>query len=134
MARSIRLTKILARADQIAEQLHDLHFGLYHAPGRAWQPPVNVYAHEDRLEVCVDLAGVKKSEIDVQVDPRRLVIRGERHSPDQHCEHPPCGRLLMMEIAEGPFERVLDFPVDVNPDKTSARQENGLLWITLPFV
>jgi HSP20 family molecular chaperone IbpA len=39
----------------------------------------------------------------------------------------------MMEIAEGPFERVLDFPVDVNPDQTAARQENGLLWITLPF-
>jgi HSP20 family molecular chaperone IbpA len=69
----------------------------------------------------------------VQVASRRLVIRGERNSPDQHCEHPPCGRLLMMEIAEGPFERVLDFPVDVNPDKTAARQENGLLWITLPF-
>lgn len=133
MARSIRLTRIVARADQIAAQLHELHFGSFHAPVAAWQPQVNVYAHHDRFEVCMELAGVAKEDIEVQVDARRLVIRGERQAPEQHCGKPACGRILMMEIADGRFERTLDFAVDLDPDSTVAKHENGWLWITLPL-
>ena len=133
MAKSIRLTRIVASAHSIAAQLQDLHFGSFHVPSGGWRPLVNVYAHGDRFEVCVELAGVPKEDIEVQVDARRLVIRGVRIAPEQRCEHPPCGRILMMEIADGAFERVLEFPVDVDPDRTAARQENGWLWITLPL-
>lgn len=133
MAKSIRLTRIVASTHSIAAQLQELHFGSFHVPTGGWRPLVNVYAHDDRLEVCVELAGVPKEDIEVQVDARRLVIRGKRVAPEQRCEHPPCGRILMMEIADGAFERALEFPVDVNPDRTAARQENGWLWITLPL-
>lgn len=133
MAKSIRLTRIVASTNHIATQLQELHFGSFQLPVGAWRPPVNVYAHEDRIEVCVELAGVPKADIEVQVDARRLVIRGHRISPEQRCEHPPCGRILLMEIADGAFERILDFATDVDPDRTVAKQENGWLWITLPL-
>ena len=133
MAKSIRLTRIVASTHSIAAQLQELHFGSFQIPTGGWRPLVNVYAHGDRFEVCVELAGVPKADIEVQVDARRLAIRGIRVAPEQHCDHPPCGRILMMEIADGAFERVLEFPVDVNPDGTVARHENGWLWITLPL-
>jgi HSP20 family protein len=133
MAKSIRLTRIVASAHSLAEQLQNLHFGSFQVPAGGWRPSVNVYAHKDRLEVCVELAGMPKEKIDIQATSRRLVIRGNRLSPERDCDHPPCGRILMMEISEGAFERVLEFPVDVDPDRTVARQENGWLWITLPL-
>jgi HSP20 family molecular chaperone IbpA len=40
----------------------------------------------------------------------------------------------MMEIESGPFVRILKFPRDIDTEKVTARQENGLLWITLPIV
>jgi len=120
MAKSIRLTRFVARTDHLAAQLQELHFGSFQLPVGAWRPPVNVYAHHDRLEVCVELAGVPKEDIEVQVDTRRLMIRGHRIAPEQRCEHPPCGRIQLMEIADGAFERVLEFPVDVGPDHNIA--------------
>lgn len=134
MAHSIRLTRIVARANQIAAQLQELHFGTLPVPAKAWRPAVNVYAYDDRIEVCVDLAGVSQKDIELQVDARHLVIRGHRLSPEERCELPQCWRILMMEIQEGDFERVLEFPVEIHPQETEARQESGWLWISLPRV
>lgn len=134
MARSIRFTRIVSMTDQLAAQLQGLHFAGLQPPDLKWQPAVNVYAYADRIEVCVDLAGVHKRDIRVDVEPRRLVIRGDRAMPERACEHPPCGRVLVMEIADGSFERVLEFQVDFDTRRVEAKQENGWLWITLPVV
>lgn len=133
MPRSIRFTRIVSKTDQVAAQLQALHFAGFHPLVEVWQPAVNVYAYQDRLEVCMDLAGVRKQDIIVDVEPRRLTVRGHRESPEQGCAHPPCGRILMMEIVEGAFQRILEFPVTVNTEEVQARQENGWLWITLPL-
>lgn len=116
----------------IADQLQGLHFAAMGLPPAAWHPAINVYAYADRLEICVELAGVPKAEIEVQIEPRRVVIRGERLSPERGCERPPCGRILVMEIADGAFERVLNLPVEVRAGEAQASQENGMVWITLP--
>ena len=120
--------------DQLATQLQGLHFGSLPSGDATWQPAVNVYAHADRLEVCVDLAGVRKQDIKVDVEQRRLVVCGHREPPDCGSQRQSCGRILVMEIADGSFARVLEFPVEVDTARVEARQDNGWLWITLPRV
>jgi HSP20 family protein len=132
MGHRIRLTRIVSMTNAIADQLQRLHFASAGMPPAAWHPAVNVYAYADRLEVCVELAGVPKSEIEIEVEARRLSIRGERMAPERGCDRPPCGRLLVMEITDGAFERVLNLPVDVRVENAQATQENGMVWITLP--
>jgi HSP20 family molecular chaperone IbpA len=132
MARSIRFTRIVSLADQLAAQLQGLHFASLQPTDVNWQPAVNVYAYTDRFEVCVDLAGVRKQDIKVDVEPCQLVVRGHRKMPERDCESPPCGRILVMEIADGAFERVIEFPVDVDTGRVEARQADGWLWISLP--
>ncbi|HYF37987.1 MAG TPA: Hsp20/alpha crystallin family protein [Prosthecobacter sp.] len=132
MKHSIRFTRIVSRANQMVAQLQGLQFTAAGLPMTGWLPAVNVYAYADRLEVCVDLAGVKREEVEVEVQSRRLTVRGHRAAPERGCERPPCGRILAMEIPDGDFERIIDFPVDVNTQQTEARQENGWLWIILP--
>ena len=140
MPPSIRLTRIFSMAEDLAAQLQGLHFANAQAQQALWRPALNMYAHADRLEVCMDLAGVRKQDIQVEVEPRRLTLRGRRTLP----QCPPgaeaaaaadsCCRILMMEIPDGEFERVLDLPAAVNTEKVTARQDNGWLWVSLPVL
>lgn len=133
MVGSIRFTRIYSMADQLAAQLRSLHFAGI-PPAGGWQPLVNVYAYDDRIDVCVELAGTGKKDIQVHVEPHRLVIRGHRGMPERGCDRPPCGRILVMEIPDGDFERVIEFPVAVDTARVQAKQENGWLWVTMPIL
>ncbi len=118
----------------MAYELQRLHFSRFRPPAEAWQPQLNVYCYEDRLEVCVDLAGVDRENVEIHVEPRKLLIRGTRPSPEPVSGDPdsPCRQILAMEIENGPFERIFSLPTEVDADAVTARQEEGLLWIQLP--
>src|ERR1700712_2290217 len=104
----------------------------HHAPA-TWQPPINAFRWEVGICICVDLAGVEKSHVDLQVEPRRVVVRGSRQPPEPNEKHGRPLQVLALEIDYGPFERELILPVEVDVDNASAEQENGLLWIQLPL-
>lgn len=98
-----------------------------------WQPPINAYRCQKSLRICVDLAGVARSEIDLQIEDQRLILRGERDVPEPKDK---AGRILQtiaMEIDYGSFLRVVHLPDDVDVDRVVAEQVNGLLWIILPL-
>lgn len=134
MATSIRFTRIVSRANRILTEFQELQFAGFHPPVNSWRPNVNVYGFEDRIEVCVELAGVPRGGFEIHVESRRLVIRGHRDAPEAHCEMPPCGRLLLMEIADGAFERVIEFEMEMDANRARARQENGWVWIAIPLL
>ncbi len=57
--------------------------GFYAYSGETWTPNVNLYETNTSYLVCVDLAGVDKRKIDVEVADQRLKLRGNRAVP-QH--------------------------------------------------
>lgn len=102
------------------------------APSEAWAPAVNVYQLQGRLEVCVDLAGVDRTQLDVRIEPGRLILRGSRHAPEPADREGPM-RIVCMEIDYGPFRREIVLPPEVAVDRVTSNYEGGLLWITLPI-
>lgn len=98
-----------------------------------WRPAINAYRCEQSVRICVDLAGVDRSLIDLTVEPRRVVIRGTRELPEPTHAEGRALRLLAMEIDYGPFEREVVLPAEVEIDRAQAEQRNGLLWISLPL-
>jgi len=121
----------------LQDALHDISYELSRSPfskfaPQAWQPAINAYLCDTCIRICVDLAGVDRSLIELTVEPRRLVIRGTRELPEPTGDEECAQQLLAMEIDYGPFEREITFPVDVEIDKSHAEQRNGLLWISLP--
>jgi HSP20 family protein len=98
-----------------------------------WEPTINAYRCETCVRICVDLAGVEKSQINLTVEPRRLLIQGTRELPEPTHDEGRAIRLLAMEIDYGPFQREVQLPVEVEIDKAHAEQRNGLLWISLPI-
>ena len=60
----------------------DLHKGYYSFyPNETWTPSVNLYETDKAYVVCVDLAGVEKKKIDIEVVDQRLTIKGNRAVP-----------------------------------------------------
>lgn len=100
-----------------------------------WTPSVNLYETATAYLVCVDLAGVDKEKIDVEVVDSRLKLRGARavpsFSPDPG-EPPAKVRVHLMEIDHGAFSREVEIPEDADRHKISANYRNGMLWIEIP--
>jgi HSP20 family protein len=134
---------------QMSKLLDQMQKGFYtFAPGETWTPNVNLYENETSYIVCVDLAGVVKEEIDLQVHRQSLTLRGNRRVPQQGIDgaaaaassgesmsippQQPKYRVHLMEIDHGPFVREVELPHDVESDRISASYRNGLLWIELP--
>jgi HSP20 family protein len=97
-----------------------------------WQPALNAFRCEKCVRICVDLAGVERSQIDLTIDGQRLLIRGEREAPAPSGEEEGAVRMIAMEIDYGPFQREVRLPDDVDLDQVHAEQRNGMLWISLP--
>jgi HSP20 family protein len=76
---------------------------------------------------------VERSQIDLTVEPQRVVVRGERELPEPSHAEGRAVRLLAMEIDYGPFEREIALPAEVELKDVHAEQRNGLLWISLPI-
>lgn len=109
------------------------YYGFY--PSEIWAPPVNVYETEAAYLVCVDLAGVEKDKIDIEVHEGRLTLRGKRQVPS--CAEQSSGdarvRIHLMEIDHGVFARDVELPDNVQQDRITAKYIDGMLWIELPI-
>lgn len=130
--RSIHLRLLQGRLGEIAYQLTRVRFSSFH-PQETWCPAINVYRCCDRMVICVDLAGVDRTQIDLRVEPRRVFVSGRREPPEpEETETPPL-QILAWEIDHGPFEREIVMPLEVDPQRVRAEQRHGLLWIHLPW-
>ncbi|TMK55762.1 MAG: Hsp20/alpha crystallin family protein [Actinobacteria bacterium] len=95
-----------------------------------FSPNIDVYycGEPQRAIVKVDLAGVKLSEVGIEVSGRHLAIIGERHVQETE------GRVYQqVEIPSGQFRRVVEFQVEVDAEAASATYEDGILRIELPL-
>ncbi len=103
------------------------------SPGGSWSPQINVYRLPDRMELCMELAGVDRPSIHVHVEPCRLAIRGRRSCPEpDHRPDEPI-RIVCMEIDHGTFRREINLPPNVDLERVESVYSNGLLWIHLPL-
>jgi HSP20 family protein len=130
--RSIALSSLEGRMGGIAYQLTRVHFASLQRRG-SWNPAINAYRCRDGFVICVELAGVDRSLIDLRVEPRRVFIGGQRQPPEPDGTEGPLLQVLALEIDHGPFEREVVLPLEVVPEKAQAEQRNGMLWIYLPL-
>jgi HSP20 family protein len=98
----------------------------------AFTPAVDVYyvADPPRAVVRAELAGIRASEIELEIRGRELILSGQRRPADTDEE-----RLYQqLEVQHGPFRRVVALGADVDPDAAKATYEDGMLTVELPIV
>lgn len=96
--------------------------------GRGFRPAADAYYEEESREIVVrfELPGMALDDIELLVDRRELVVRGERSFPTGQ------NRVYQqVEMDYGPFERNVRLMVDVEPEVTTATYEAGVLEVRL---
>ena len=126
---------ISRNVDKIVEQMQKGYYNF--RPHDCWAPNVNLYETDELYLVCVDLAGVEKEKIEVELADNRLTIRGARSVPtfdDPEAPAPERGKLRVhvMEIDHGAFFREVEIPEHVERENIAAHYRNGFLWIEIP--
>jgi HSP20 family protein len=123
--------------DKLHEEIEELFADLWQVPRFAgmrhgFRPNVDSYYTEDphELTVVIEMPGVDPQALDLVVGERALIIAGERQRPklDSTVSY------QQMEIEYGPFRRQVRLPVNVDPARSHATYEHGVVTITLPIV
>ena len=98
-----RANDLLQQAERIHRNFLQLAAGTQYQATQGWEPPVNVVETDESLWVILAVPGVAADRVNVQLEGRELVIRGERPLPTC-CDD---GELKIWEIPLGRFERRL---------------------------
>lgn len=94
--------------------------------GPAYSPDVDIYVSEDEALFIVDLPGVGKGEVTIEVDESdSLIIRGSNDSKEQD-------NLVLRQYHTGNYYRVFQLSKEYDKENISAKIENGLLEVTVP--
>ena len=93
-----------------------------------WVPNTDVYVTEGSLVIKVELAGMRKEDLELTVEGNRLKISGQR--PDG-CRAPKC-TFLVMEINYGAFESIIEVPAGYDLSQAKASYQNGFLRVDVP--
>ncbi|XOV83347.1 MAG: Hsp20/alpha crystallin family protein [bacterium] len=99
------------------------------ADGQRWGVlATDISDHKDTVTVELELPGMKKADLDVQVYEDSLIIKGEKRYSTTRNE----GALVVTERAFGRFQRVIPLPCKVTREGTRAEYKKGVLSVTLP--
>jgi len=93
-----------------------------------WAPAVDIRETEDSLQMQVELPGIDKKDVTLEVKDGVLTVSGERrYEKDVNEEN-----VHRIERAYGKFIRSFSLPRNVNADKVEANMKDGVLHIRLP--
>jgi HSP20 family protein len=83
---------------------------------RNWKPQMDIYESHDQILILAEIAGVRKEDLEVEINSRAVRIYGHRQQP-QHGEKMS---YRLAEIQYGRFERTLYLPAPIDAEKVSA--------------
>ena len=95
-----------------------------------WVPAVNEREDENAYIIEIDLPGVKKEDINVEVKDNILIVSGERKFKKVEEDK----GYKRVESFFGKFERRFTLPPDADPEKIEAKVEDGVLTIIIPKI
>lgn len=95
----------------------------------AWLPGVDVFKRDDRLVTRIDLPGMKKEEVKVEISDGQLVISGERKSEAEEKKED----YYRCEREYGSFYRTVPLPVGAKVEDVKATFTDGVLEVSVPL-
>ena len=94
----------------------------------AWTPELEVFERENALVVRLDLPGLTRENVKIEVIEGGLTISGER----KHETREECPGWYSSERAYGKFYRAIPLPEGVNAGEIKATFTNGVLEVAIP--
>jgi len=97
--------------------------------GSSWLPRVDVFEKENRLITRVDLPGVKKEDVKVEVTDGYLALSGERKVEKEEKKD----NVYRTEREHGSFYRTVPLPEGVTLEDVRATFADGVLEVSVPL-
>jgi len=93
-------------------------------PG-TWEPALDVVETEDDFVALVELPGLTRDEVELELDGERLILSGQRAAERG-------GQFQLMERSYGRFRRVFELGPLSESDGIRAEFSDGVLTILIP--
>jgi HSP20 family protein len=90
-------------------------------------PPINVFQQGDNLVAIIELAGVDKSDLEIQAKDRTIRISGKKK-----VAYPEKVSLHRRERLSGTFDRTLTVPIQIDAERIKAEYRDGVLALFVP--
>jgi HSP20 family protein len=95
----------------------------------SWSPEIDVFERDNRLVTKVDLPGLKKEDVKVEVTDGYLAISGERKSEAEEKKE----NFYRSERSYGSFYRAVPLPEGVKLEDVKASFSDGVLEVSVPL-
>ena len=96
--------------------------------GRRFYPTVDIKENDTNYELAVELPGVPKNEVTVEVHDHTLTIHGEKKFKEESKE----GNVYRMESRYGSFSRSFTLPDVARSEEIKAELKDGILTLSIP--
>ena len=104
--------------------------GLFAVPeSTAWSPKIDVFERDGRLVTRVDLPGMKKEDVSVEVTDGHLTLAGERKREAEEKKND----YYRLEREYGSFHRTVPLPEGVKIEDVKATFAEGVLEVSVPL-
>lgn len=97
--------------------------------GAGWFPEIDVFEKDNRLVTKIDLPGLKKEDVKVEVTDGYLAISGERKTEAEEKKE----QFYRCEREYGSFYRAVPLPEGVKLDDVKATFADGVLEVSVPL-
>ena len=101
----------------------------FEADTRAWSPTIDVFEKDNRFVTRVDLPGLKKEDVKVEVTESHLTISGERKREVEEKKKD----FYRSEREYGSFYRAVPLPEGVKVEDVKATFADGVLEVSVPL-
>ncbi len=95
----------------------------------AYYPPVNIYENEKGFSIELNVPGIKKEDISIQMEKGLLTIS---YLPKESKEQKPA-KLIKKEFSIKGFKRTFSLDEKINTEAIDASMEKGILTLSLPL-
>jgi HSP20 family protein len=97
---------------------------------RMWSPEIEVFERDNKFIVRVDLPGLKRENVKIEVVHDELTIEGERKVEEEKKEK----GFYRTERTYGKFFRRIELPDHVKAEDAVANFKNGVLEVEMPAI
>ena len=115
--------------DSLFEGLFSPRRSVQSLDGSTFMPAVDVSETDNEYRIKAEVPGVKKEDLNVNVQDGILTINGESRFEDEEKKD---GRLIRQERRYGKYSRSMRLGKDVDSSGVKAEYKDGVLELTLP--
>ena len=101
---------------------------IFHQELNGMAMPVDVKEYEDKYTVKVELPGINKEDINIDLNKSYVKIEANKETEEEDKKH----KYHKSEFRYGNYSRTLYFPYEIDTNKAQADLKKGILCLNLP--